>query len=366
MFRNARRASAVATVVVAALALAGCGSAGSSSDESADGAKRIKFVINGTLGDKSFFDSAQAGLDQIADEWGYDVQTVELGSERSKWQPGFEDAAAAGDYDIFVAGTFDAVDFVSDLAPQYDDKQFWLFDAVADYEGANGGCSNDCENVYSITFKQNEGGYLAGMIAAGTLQAGSLPGAETATKAGVIGAVEIPVISDFLVGFEAGFTEAGGSASDVLSQYIGGSVPFADAPRAKEIANSMFGQGAGIVWPVAGSSGFGVFEAALEQGRYTFGIDSDQSETLGDADQRALVITSILKNVGAALLDAAARDADGALPYGTAESLGLAEGAVGYVDNAQYQQLVPQDVRDAVAAAAEEIAAGSVTVPSAF
>jgi len=362
------RAAAILAISATALTFAACSSPGtpSTSDSAADRALRIKFVINGTLGDKSFFDSADAGLKQIEKDYGYQIQVVELGSERTKWQPGFEDAAAAGDYDIFVAGTFDSVDFVSQLAPEYPDKKFWLFDAPADYEGTNGGCSNKCENVYSITFKQNEGGYLAGYIAAGTLAAGTLPGAESASKAGVIGAVEIPVIQDFAVGFDAGFEAGGGSSSDVTTQYIGGSTPFGDAPRAKEIANSMYGNGAGIVWPVAGSSGFGVFESAVDQGRYAFGIDSDQSETLEKADQRERIITSILKNVGAALQDAAKRDKDGSLPYGTAESLGLEQGAVGFVDNAQYEKLVPQNVRDKVAEVVQQIADGSITVPSAF
>ena len=361
-----RAATALAFTAVAALTLAGCSSSTGGDDAAVDDTLRIKFVVNGSLGDKSFFDSAAAGLKNIEEEYGYDVDIVELGSERSKWQPGFEDAAAADDYDIFIAGTFDSVDFVSQLAPQYPDKKFWLFDAAADYEGANGGCSNKCENVYSITFKQNEGGYLAGFIAAGALASQTLPGAEEFQGAGVIGAVEIPVIQDFAVGFDAGFADGGGDSSDVMTQYIGGSVPFADAPRAKEIANSMYGQGAGIVWPVAGSSGFGVFESAVEQGRYAFGIDSDQSETPEKPEQRERIITSILKNVGAALEDAASRAADGDLPYGTAESLGLKQNAVGYVDNAQYQALVPQDVRDAVADIAQQIADGSITVPSAF
>ncbi len=361
-----RASRALAVAAVAALALVGCAATGSDSGATGSSALRIKFVINGSLGDKSFFDSADAGLQKIADEYGYKIDVVELGSERSKWQPGFEDAAAADDYDIFVAGTFDSVDAISQLAPQYPDKKFWLFDAQADYEGANGGCSNLCENVYSITFKQNEGGYLAGYIAAGTLAAKSLPGAEGFSKAGVIGAVEIPVISDFAVGFQAGFEAAGGNAGDVLTQYIGGSVPFADAPRAKEIANSMFGQGAGIVWPVAGSSGFGVFESTVEQNRYAFGIDSDQSQTLEKPEQRERIITSILKNVGAALEDAAARDKNGTLPYGSSEALGLAQNAVGYVDNAQYEKLVPQDVRDKVSDIAAQISNGSLQVPSAF
>lgn len=367
IMKFARKHFAIGGVAAVAMLLAACSTSdGGNADPADDGALRIKFVINGNLGDKSFFDSADAGLQQIADEYGYAVDVVELGSERAKWQPGFEDAAASGDYDIFVAGTFDSVDFVSQLAPDYPDKKFWLFDGTADYEGANGGCSNACENVFSITFKQNEGGYLAGYIAHGTLASGTLPGAEAATAAGVIGAVEIPTIEDFSVGFDAGWEAAGGSPADVTTQYIGGSIPFADAPRAKEIATSMYGQGAGIVWPVAGASGFGVFESAVEQDRYAFGIDSDQSQTLEKAEQRERIITSILKNVDAALVDAAGRDQDGTLPYGSFESFGLKQGAVGYVDNDQYRTLVPQDVRDAVADIAQQIADGSITVPSAF
>lgn len=360
------RATALLAGAALAVTFTACSSSTGGADSSGGGAVRIKFVINGNLGDKSFFDSANTGLESIEKKYGYKVQVVELGSERAKWQPGFEDAAAAGDYDIFVAGTFDSVDFVSQLAPEYPDKKFWLFDAAADYAGTNGGCSDGCKNVYSITFKQNEGGYLAGYIAAGTLAAGTLPGMTDARKAGVIGAAEIPVIQDFAVGFEAGFEAGGGQQADVMTQYIGGSVPFADAPRAKEIATSMYGQGAGIVWPVAGSSGFGVFESAVEQNRYAFGIDSDQSETLEKPEQRERIVTSILKNVGAALEDAAERDKAGSLPYGETEALGLEKNAVGYVDNAQFQKLVPQDVRDKVAKVAQEISDGSIKVPSAF
>lgn len=361
--RFARVAGAAATVF-ALVAVAAC-SSGPAGDASSD-TVRIKFVINGTLGDKSFFDSAQTGLDEIADTHGYEITTVELGSDRSKWEPGFEDAAATDDYDIFVAGTIDTVDYIADLAPEYPEKKFWFFDASIDYEGANGGCSNSCENVHSMTFKQNEGGYLAGFLSAGILADGSLPGAEGSSKVGVIGAVEIPVITDFIAGFEAGFADGGGVASDVLTQYIGGTMPFADAARAKEIAAAIYGQGAGIVWPVAGSSGFGVFESAVEHDRYAIGIDSDQSQTLTDPAQQEIIITSILKNVGAALIDAAQRDADGTLEYGTAVALGLSQGAVDYVDNAQFQTIVSQEVRDAIAAQRQKVIDGEVDIPSTF
>jgi basic membrane protein A len=365
----------VAALAAAAMVVSACGSerdgAGtgddhSHTDDAGVDAPRLKFVVNGTLGDKSFFDSAAAGLDELAGFGEASVEIIEIGYDRTKWRPGFEDAAADDDYDILIAGTFDSVDIISSIAPQYPDKKFWIFDAPVDYSGANGGCSNGCENVYSIVFKQNEGGYLAGLIAAGTVQSGELPGQETSHRAGVIGGAELPVIQDFVVGFEAGWQAGGGAPSDLLVQYVGGNQPFADPARAKDIANSMYGQGASIVWPVAGASSFGVFEAAVDHGAYVIGIDADQARTLTNAEQRAVVVTSILKNVGVALLDSYDRETRGDLPYGQVASMGVRESAVGIVDNDNYLRLVPEPVRAAVTEAAAGITAGTIVVPSAL
>jgi basic membrane protein A len=364
-------------VVAGAFALTACGgsggtgttgaqSSGGGQPSSATAKPRIKLVINGGLGDKSFFDSAYEGLQRAQKELGYELKVVELGSDRTKWEPGFEDAAAADDYDIFAAGTFDVTDYVGKLAPQYPDKKFWVFDAPVDYSGANGACSNKCANVYSVTFKQNEGGFLAGYLAQKIVDAKALPGAESLTKVGVIGGVKIPVIDDFIVGFKAGFTEAGGKDANVLVQYVGGDKPFGDPAKGKEVSTAMYGQGAALVWPVAGLSGLGVFESAVAAKRYTFGIDSDQYQTLTDQAQRDTLVTSILKNVGNALYKAAKEDQAGSLKYGAIDSVGLAEDAVGYVDDDHFRQLVPEAVRTELQQAADKVKSGAVKVPTAF
>lgn len=360
-----------AAIVFGVLVLSGCAGTSSTLSPSPDAdppgdVTRLKFVVNGTLGDKSFFDSAAAGLAEVEASGAAAVEIVELGYDRTKWRPGFEDAAADDDYDVFIAGTFDATDIISSIAPMHPDKRFWFFDAPVDYEGRDGGCSNGCENVYSITFEQNEGGYLAGLIAAGTVSAGVLPGREAARRAGVIGGMELPVIQDFVTGFEAGWADGGGVPADLLVQYVGGNQPFQDPARAKDIANSMYGQGAAVVWPVAGASSFGVFEAAVDHDAYAIGIDADQAQTLTEPDERAIVITSILKNVGAALVSAAEQHAAGSLPYGEVATVGIAESAMGIVDDEQYRQFVPSAVRDAVVRAVEAIASGEIVVPSAL
>ncbi|GAB2832141.1 BMP family lipoprotein [Lentzea nigeriaca] len=364
--------SRVAAVVAVAgvLALAACGGGGSggagSSSPAASGGLRIKLVVNGGLGDKSFFDSAHEGLKRAQKNLGFDLKVVELGSDRTKWEPGFEDAAAGDDYDILAAGTFDVTDYIGKLAPEHPDKKFWVFDAPVDYRGGGGVCANRCENVYSVTFKQNEGGYLAGFLAQKLVAAKALKGAESLSKVGVIGGVKTPVIDDFVVGFKAGYTSAGGGESDVLVQYVGGDKPFGDPAKGKEISNAMYGQGAALVWPVAGLSGLGTFESAVANKRYTFGIDSDQHETLVDQAQRDTVITSMLKNVGNALYKAAEQAKAGSLKYGAVDSIGLKQDAVGYVDNDHFKQVVPESVRTDLRQAVDRINSGTVRVPTAF
>ena len=329
--------------------------------------KRVKLVLNGTLGDKSFFDSAQRGMDMMKNELGYEVRTIELGYDRNKWQPGLEDAAAADDYDILIAGTFDMSAYVSQVAPQHPDKKFWMFDAAPDYEGREGGCSNKCENVYTVLFRQNEGSYLLGVLVGELMKEGKLPGAEGRTKVGIVGGADFPVINDFIVGFKQGFAESGlDPEENVLVQYVGGESPFNNPAKGKEIANSMYDQGAAIVWGVAGNSGNGVFEAAVEKKLYALGVDSDQYQTIADPAQKATIITSMLKNVDQGLLRAAKLDAEGKLMYGAPESVGVAANAVGVADNENYQKFVSKEIQEKVKAAFEKVARGEVKVDSAF
>ena len=368
-----------ALVAAAAVVLSACGgsaapSSGASSPAPgstseappAEAGLNIKYVINGTLGDKSFIDSAFRGLSEAADTLGYTVKTVELGYDESTWESGLADAAAGDDYDILVAGSYSMSDYIGRVAPQYPDKKFWVYDAPPDYSGKVG-CSNACENVYSVTFKQNEGSYLVGYLVQLELAANALPGAEGLTKAGIVGGQDIPVINDFIAGFKNGFADAGGDAANVMVQYVGGDKAFNDPARGKEIAAAMFEQGAGVVWGVAGGSGVGVMEAAAGAGRYSVGVDSDQFLTIEDATLRDTILTSMVKNVDAALLRAAQLHKEGTLVYGAAENVGIAEDGVALAtDNDNFAKLVPAEIAAKVEAAAADVKSGAVKVDTAF
>ena len=139
----------------------------------AAGPKRVVLLVSGTLGDKSFFDSANHGMQLIKQKYGERVQTrvIEMGYDQSKWQPTFEDIAGQ-DWDMIICGTYQLPDILAPVAADNPRRTFVIFDSSMDYsKGAN-------KNVYSITYKQNEASYLAGVMAEGMIRTGAIPAAE--------------------------------------------------------------------------------------------------------------------------------------------------------------------------------------------
>ncbi len=321
----------------------------------------VALVLNGQLGDKSFFDSAQRGMDRAKAELGSTVRTIELSTDQNRWQPGLTDAAA-GNYDLVICGTFDMVKPLSEIAPTQPNKRFVFFDQAVDYT------KSGFTNVYSVLFRQNEGSYLLG-YAAGLLVQSTNADVQRLTgggkKLGFLGGSRQPVIEDFLIGFRQGAKDAGlNPMSDVLVSYVEGSNPFSDPAKGKELSLAMYGQGAGIGYGVAGGSGLGLLEAGAQQKRLTLGVDSDQYELLKTSkpDQAQYIVTSMLKRVDNGLFRAVRLAGDNSLKYGTVEAIGLRDGGVELADNENYKKIVPQDIRDKVAARSKEIAAGTFMV----
>ncbi len=323
---------------------------------------KVVLVINGVLGDKSFFDSAQRGIDRAKAELGVQAETIELGIDPSKWQSGLEDVAANKQYDILIAGTFQMADFMAAVAPKYPNKKFVIFDVAVPYDK----CANKCENVYSILYKQNEGSYLAGLYA-GLMVQKDLPGILKDKKiVGAIGGQDIPVINDFIVGYKQGAKDAGlDPNTQVLIQYAGG---WNDPAKGKEITKAMYQQGASIVFNIAGGTGLGIFEAAAEDGRWAIGVDSDQWLILKDQkpEMAARILTSMMKNVDNSLFRALKMALENKVPWGKAESLGIAEGGVGLAKNDNYNKLTPDDVKAKVDQAEKDILAGKIKVDTVF
>jgi len=318
------------------------------------GKLKVVCLLNGNLGDKSFFDSAAKGVAMINELLADKVEAnyVEMGFDSSVWSSTLQDVSDA-DYDVIVVGTYQLQDLLQEIAPQHQDKHYIIFDSSVDY--SNG----DCDNVYSITFKQNEASYLAGAVAALVAQE---QGKDTISA---VGGMEIPVINDFIVGYIQGATDAAPDTKVIVS-YVGN---FNDTATAKELAGIQFQAGSVIGFNVAAQAGLGLIQAASEQSALAIGVDADQAAAFA-ADNNAkladCVVTSVLKNIDQAIFQSVERHLAGELPYGATESLGMLQNAVGIADNEYYQGLTTEAIRATASDLAEKVNAGEITVKSAF
>ena len=313
---------------------------------------KVVNLINGVQGDKSFFDSAVRGTTQAEKELGVCVKIIEAGIDPAKWQPALEDAAANEEYDVMILGTFQMTEFLQLVAKNYPDKLFIIYDAPVNYEDTE----NPVTNVYSVSYKQNEGSYLAGYYAGLMSETGII---------GAVGGQDIPVINDFIVGYKQGAVDAGLDPANVIVQYAGG---WNDPAKGKEIALAMYQQGADIVFQIAGGTGVGVFEAAKEMDKWAIGVDSDQALIMEETnpDVAARIITSMMKNVDKSLFRAMKLHLEGKLPYGSAEALGVAEEGVGLAYNKFFDQYTPDEVKAKLEQVQKDLLDGKITVDTVF
>lgn len=320
--------------------------------------KKLKVVlyINGTLGDKSFFDSANRGIEMAIKELGIEGKTIEGLYDPARWEPDIEQLCQ-GDWDIIIAGTWQLQEILEKLAPKYPNKKFFTYDTSVDYSKGNLG------NVYSILYKQNEASFLVGALAA-LITKSNMPLANPQKIIGFLGGMDIPVINDFKVGYIQGAKYIDPEIQ-VLVSYAGS---FSDPAKGKELVLAQYNQGADISFNVAGETGLGLLDAAKEMKKYAIGVDSDQYIMFKDSDpeKASYIVTSMMKNVDLSIYRAIKLHLEGKLPYGQAEALGLKEGGVGVADNENYRKLVPEEFRNKIKELEQKIINGEIIVDTAF
>lgn len=345
MTRPTRRRVLLTGTALAATLFAGAAAA---QDYTADTPLTVALVVHGTLGDKSFFDSAAAGLTRAEAELPVEVSVIESGNDRGRWEPALADAADQG-FDVIIAGTWEMNGFMQTLSPEFPDTKFILFDDTPDFSGGA------FPNVLALTYRTSTAAYLAGYAAASISETG---------KIGEILGVEGSTILEFVVGFEQGARAANPDIEIIRA--VAGS--FTDPAKGKELALAQFDQGADIVFPIAGGTGIGALQAARDRGMLAVGVDSDQAAIFAptDPEQAAVIFTSVEKKIGDSLYTALEQTIAGTAPYGTNALLGLSDGAVGISENDQYMALVPEDVRAQIDALEAQIADGSLTVDTAM
>ena len=338
--------------LVMMLGLTACGGSGGSSegDKTGSESKKAILIVNGNLGDLGFFDSANAGMQRVKNELGLEVQVIEAGDDESKWESALADAAEE-DVHYVIAVSPSMVEPMQNIAPQYPNKKFLMMDNTVDYE------NGDYSNVYCATFKQNEGSFLAGTVAA-TL-------AKENGMLGFVGGMDIPPINDFLVGYIEGALSIKQDIK-VIATYPG---DYYDPAKGKEHGIVLINQGVEVMFAAAGPTGLGVIEAAVDAGKYIIGVDSDQSTAYkanGDEKTANQIASSMMKNVGDAIFRAIELDLKGELKFGASESLGIAEGGVGLAKNDVYKSILTEAEQEAIEDIEKKVISGEIKVSTAI
>ncbi|MBC7082449.1 MAG: basic rane protein [Bacillota bacterium] len=320
-------------VVLAAVYVAVRGLPTAKQAEEAQQAFKAGMVTDiGGLGDQSFNDAAYRGLERAKNELGAEINVVES-KKMDDYEPNLR-SLADQEYDITWAIGFLMTDALNNVAPQYPELKFGIIDSVVEQP-----------NVASVTFKEQEGSYLLGIIAASMTKTGTV---------GFVGGMDVPVIERFEVGYVAGVRTVNPDVK-VLIGYTG---KFDDPAKGKEVALAQFSQGADIVYHASGACGIGVIEAAKEKGQgfWAMGVDSCQHHLAPDN-----VMSCMMKRVDVAVYDVTSKVKDGTFEA-THYVYGLAEDGVGPCD--ETSKHVPQEVLDKVNAYKEKIVAGELVIPA--
>lgn len=250
------------------------------------------------LGDQSFSDLAFAGLVQARDEDDVIIEYLEL-ADTGTYGAGFEQLVNNNN-DLVIAVGFSGQEDLEKVASQHPEKSFILVDGVS-----------ESKNITSITFKEDEGSLLAGVVAATVSQSQTI---------GFIGGMEIPVIERFQTGFIEG-AKMVNPEIEVLTAYTN---DFDDDKIGASTAAEMIAKDADVLYAAAGFAGVGMLKEAERSGIYAIGADSDQYFFAENA-----VITSMMKNINVALFDIIHEYKEvGEIPTGHID-LGLAENGVG-------------------------------------
>lgn len=283
--------------------------------------------------DKSFNEAAFNGAEKFKTETGVEYVEFEI-SNASQREQALIRFAEDGRSPIVMAG-FSWVDTLKKVSADFPDQKFYIIDDVV-----------EAPNVRSLVFKEHEGSYLVGVLAALASQS---------KKVGFVGGMDIPLIRKFGCGYAGGAKAAG--ATEVI-QNMTGDTPAAwnDPTKGGEIARTQIDQGADVIFAAAGGTGVGVLQAAADAGKLGIGVDSNQNGL-----QPGKVLTSMLKRVDTAVYNAFMDGKNGTFAAGTS-SLGLKEGGVDYAMDDNNKDLVTADMKTAVEKAKADIIAGTVTV----
>jgi basic membrane protein A len=289
---------------------------------------------NGGKFDKSFNEGVSNGAKKFSEETKIVVADFEPSNE-TQFEQALRRFAQRGQDPIIAVGFSQAV-ALEKVAKEFPNTHFTIIDSVV-----------KLPNVQSVVFREHEGSFLVGMLAAMASKTG---------KVGFVGGMDIPLVRKFQCGYEQGVKYANPNAE--LISNMTGTTPAAwnDPGRGAELAKGQFDRGVDVVYSAAGSTGIGILQATKDRGKLGIGVDSNQNYL-----HPGTMLTSMLKRV-----DVAAYNSFKAMQGGTwkgdVQVLGLKEGGVDWALDQYNEKLITPAMKAKVDAAKADIISGKITV----
>jgi basic membrane protein A len=279
--------------------------------------------------DKSFNQAAYTGMERWKKETGATYLEFEIANETQREQA-IRRMAERGASPIIGVGFSQAMS-IEKVAKEFPKLKFAIIDMVV-----------NAPNVQSVVFKEHEGSFLVGVMAAKASKTG---------KVGFVGGMDIPLIRKFQCGYEQGVKHVNAKA-EVFSNMTGSTgAAWSDPARGAELAKGQINRGADVVFAAAGGTGVGVYQAAKDAGKLAIGVDSNQNHL-----QPGTMLTSMLKRVDVAVYNVALNFTPGMIV------LGLKEGGVDYAIDEYNAKLVSADMKRAAEEARLAIISGKIKV----
>ena len=279
--------------------------------------------------DKSFNEAAYRGIERWKKETGKSYLEFEIANETQREQA-IRRMAERGASPIIGIG-FGQASSIEKVAKEFPKLKFAIIDMVV-----------DAPNVQSVVFKEHEGSFLVGMMAAQASKTG---------KVGFVGGMDIPLIRKFQCGYEQGAKFANPKVETFANMTGTTGAAWNDPARGGELTKAQFAKGADVVFAAAGGTGIGVYQAAKDAGKLAIGVDSNQNHL-----QPGTMLTSMLKRVDVAVYNVAKDHKPGIT------ALGLAEGGVDYAMDDNNAKLVTAAMKAKVDAAKADIVSGKLKV----
>jgi basic membrane protein A and related proteins len=279
--------------------------------------------------DKSFNEAAYNGAERWKKETGKQYLEFEVTNPTQREQA-IRRMAERGANPIIGIG-FSQGDSIKKVAAEFPKINFAIIDFVV-----------DLPNVQSVVFKEHEGSFLVGMMAAQASKTG---------KVGFVGGMDIPLIRKFQCGYEQGAKFSNGKVETFANMTGTTGAAWNDPARGGELAKAQMAKGADVIFAAAGGTGMGVYQAAKDGGKLAIGVDSNQNHI-----QPGTMLTSMVKRVDTAVYNVMKKHTPGL------SALGLKEGGVDYAMDKNNEKLVTADMKKKVDAAKADIISGKIKV----